>query len=94
MKEKPTPKQSKAFKLNKQIMKLRINIGKKKGIRATTFVGIISNIEGVTAEDIGIITIMDTLSFIEILNGKGQIVLNAMKRTKIKDKAMAINVVF
>lgn len=33
--------------------------------------GTISKLEGITAEDIGIITIEDHVSFVEILNGKG-----------------------
>ena len=38
--------------------------------RAVDFVGTIAKIKGVTAEDIGIITIQDNVSYVEILNGK------------------------
>ncbi len=91
MKGKPIVKKSKSDELNKQIMKLRFNGGKKKKLRATNFVGIISNIDGLTAEDIGIITIQDTLSFVEILNGKGPLVLNVMKTTKINGKLLKVS---
>ena len=51
-------------------MKLYFNGGKKKKIRAVDFVGTIAKIQGVSAEDIGIITIQDNVSYVEILNGK------------------------
>ena len=88
--KKPIPKKQKEDKLNEQIMKLRFNGGKKKKLRATNFVGIISNIDGVTAEDIGIITVLDTLTYVEILNGKGQLVLNEMKNTTVCGKLLKV----
>jgi ATP-dependent RNA helicase DeaD len=91
MKEKPAKKKLKSDALNKEIMKLRFNGGKKKKLRATNFVGVISNIEGVTAEDIGIITILDTYTYVEILNGKGPLVLKVMKDTKIGGKLLKVS---
>lgn len=87
----PLIKKMKSEQLNKDIMKLRFSAGKKKKLRATNFVGVISNIEGVTAEDIGVITIQDTLTYIEILNGKGPLVLEAMKVTKIGGKLLKVS---
>lgn len=86
----PQIKKMKSDKLNKEIMKLRFNGGKKKKLRATNFVGVISNLEGVKAEDIGIITIQDTLTYVEILNGKGPLVLEAMKNTMISGKQLKV----
>lgn len=86
--EKPQIKQMKKDRLNKDIMKLRFNGGKKRKLRATNFVWAISNIEDVNAEDIGIIDISDTLTHVEILNGKGQIVLEKMKNVKIGGKKL------
>ncbi len=86
----PKIKKMKSDQLNKNIMKLRFNGGKKKKLRATNFVGVISNLEGVKAEDIGIITIQDTLTYIEILNGKGPLVLEAMKNTMICGKQLKV----
>ncbi|UTI43222.1 DEAD/DEAH box helicase [Niallia sp. RD1] len=88
--EEPTIKKAKNEKLNKQIMKLYFNDGKKKKLRAVDFVGTIAKIEGVTAEDIGIITIMDTFSYVEILNDKGRLVLERMKKTPIKGKSLKV----
>lgn len=86
----PQIKKMKSDQLNKEIMKLRFNGGKKKKLRATNFVGVISNLDGVGAEDIGIITIQDTLTYIEILNGKGPLVLDAMKNTMICGKLLKV----
>ncbi len=86
----PQIKKMKSDQLNKDIMKLRFNGGKKKKLRATNFVGVISNLEGVKAEDIGIITIQDTLTYIEILNGKGPLVLEAMKNTMVCGKRLKV----
>ncbi len=90
MKTAPPMKKIKSDQLNKEIMKLRFNGGKKKKLRATNFVGVISNLEGVRAEDIGIITIQDTFTYIEILNGKGPLVLEAMKNTMICGKLLKV----
>ncbi len=65
MQSKPQIKKSKSEQLNKQIMKLYFNGGKKKKLRAVDFVGTIAKINGVNAEDIGIISIEDTVSYVE-----------------------------
>lgn len=90
LRETPEIKKLKSDLLNKDIMKLKFYGGKNKKLRATNFVGVISNIEGVTAEDIGIITIQDTLTYIEILNGKGPLVFDTMQETKTGGKLLKV----
>ncbi|WP_010648732.1 DEAD/DEAH box helicase [Oceanobacillus massiliensis] len=90
MQLEPIVKKSKGEQLNKQIMKLYFNGGKKKKLRAVDFVGTIAKIDGVSADDIGIITIKDTASYVEILNGKGPLVLKTMKDTKVKGKQLKV----
>ncbi len=89
--KRPTIKKARGEKLNKNIMKLYFNGGKKKKIRAVDFVGTISKLEGITAEDIGIITIEDHVSFVEILNGKGPAVLEMMRSRKVKGRRLKVN---
>jgi superfamily II DNA/RNA helicase len=84
-------KNNKTARINKDIMKLHFTGGKKKKIRAGDFVGTILKIPGVTAEDIGIITIQDHLSYVDILNGKGSLVLQAMENTTIKGKKLKVS---
>lgn len=88
---RPVIKKDKSAQLNKGIMKLYFNGGKKKKIRAVDFVGTIAKIPGMTAGDIGIITIQDNVSYVEILNGKGPIVLKAMRNTTIKGKLLKVH---
>lgn len=88
---KPELKKDKSESLNQEIMKLYFNGGKKKKLRAVDFVGTIAKIDGVSAEDIGIITIQEQCSFVEILNGKGPLVLNAMKETTVKGKLLKVH---
>lgn len=83
-------KVSKSKDVNKGIVKLYLNGGKKKKIRAIDLVGTISNIDGVKAEDIGIIDIQDMGSYVEILNGKGNKVLEALKNKTIKGKKLRV----
>ncbi len=82
---------NKTARINKDIMKLHFTGGKKKKLRAVDFVGTIAKIPGVTAEDIGIITIQDSLTYVDILNGKGSVVLQAMENTTIKGKKLKVS---
>jgi len=87
----PELKKNKNEAVNKDIMKLYFNGGKKKKLRAVDFVGTITNIPGVSAEDIGIIKIQDTVTYIDILNGKGKLVLTEMKTTTVKGKLLKVH---
>jgi superfamily II DNA/RNA helicase len=82
---------NKTARINKDIMKLHFSGGKKKKFRAVDFVGTIANIPGVTAEDIGIITVLDNLTYVDILNGKGSLVMQAMEHTTIKGKRIKVS---
>lgn len=94
--KKITTKQKKirqrSERLNDEITKVYFNGGKKKKLRALDFVGTISKIEGITSEDIGIITIQENVTYIDILNGKGQLVIQAMKDRTIKGKLLKVHV--
>jgi ATP-dependent RNA helicase DeaD len=82
---------NKTARINQDIMKLYFSGGKKKKIRAVDFVGTIAKIPGVTADDIGIITIQDHMSYVDILNGKGSLVLQAMENATIKGKKLKVS---
>ena len=84
-------KNNKTARINQDIMKLHFSGGKKKKIRAVDFVGTIAKIPGVTADDIGIITIQDTMSYVDILNGKGSLVIQAMENATIKGKKLKVS---
>ncbi|MEH7351341.1 DEAD/DEAH box helicase [Gottfriedia acidiceleris] len=82
---------NKTARINQDIMKLHFSGGKKKKIRAVDFVGTIAKIPGVTVDDIGIISIHDSMSYVDILNGKGSLVLQAMENATIKGKKLKVS---
>lgn len=82
---------NKTARINQDIMKLHFSGGKKKKIRAVDLVGTIANIPGVSAEDIGIITVQDQMSYVDILNGKGSLVLQEMENTTVKGKKLKVS---
>ncbi|NMO94249.1 DEAD/DEAH box helicase [Paenibacillus lemnae] len=84
-------KKDRSSRANQEVLKLYFNGGKKKKIRAVDFVGTIAKIDGVSADDIGIISIEENASYVDILNGKGQLVLAAMKETTVKGKLLKVH---
>ncbi|MHA7965033.1 DEAD/DEAH box helicase [Paenibacillus sp. CAU 1782] len=91
LRNQQTVKKERGSRKNQDVLKLYFNGGKKKKIRAVDFVGTIAKIDGITAEDIGIITIEDNASYVDILNGKGHLVLTTMKNTTIKGKLLKVH---
>ena len=90
LKLRPTLVKQKVADANREIMKLYINGGKKKKLRAIDFVGTITSIEGIVKEDIGIIDIQDNVTYIDILNGKGWDVIDGLKTRTIKGKKVKV----
>ncbi len=88
---RPETKESKGAQLSRDIMKLHINAGKKTKMRPVDIVGTLCNIEGMTAEDIGIINVMDVSTFVEILNNKGDMVLSKLQKTPIKGRLRSVS---
>ena len=76
--------------LSRGIMKLSVGGGKKSKIRTVDIVGSICSLEDISAEDIGIIDIRDSLTYVEILNGKGDLVLEALQTKPIKGKVRKV----
>lgn len=80
------PRVDKGANLNKSITRIHINAGKKKKIRPGDIAGTISNIAGVNQEDVGIIDVQDTYSYVDVLNGKGELVLKEIENMTLKGK--------
>ena len=55
-------------------------------MRPVDVVGTLCNIEGVDVGDIGVINILDVSTFVEILNGKGKLVLEALQTKPVKGR--------
>jgi len=86
LKSKPKRKEEKSKAINNNITKIYLNGGKKKKIRAGDVVGAICKIDGIESEDIGIIDVQDSVSYVDILNGKGKRVIEELKNITIKGK--------
>ena len=91
MKTAPEIKKMKGAQLNKQIIKLHINAGKKTKMRAVDIVGTLCGIKGMAASDIGIINVADVSTFVEILNNKGELVFQALQTTPIKGRLRKVS---
>ena len=92
MDEEPEEKGNRNAALKEQILKLQIDDGKKAKIRPVDIVGTICAIPGLEAKDIGVIQILDWTSTVEILNGKGQLVLDTLQIKPIKAKVRKVRV--
>ncbi len=91
-KEKVIMKRRKGADFQKSITKLSIGGGRKSKIRAADIVGTICNMEGITECDIGIIDIRDSLTYVEILNKKGQMVMDALQEKPLKGKVRKVRI--
>lgn len=80
----PKEKTDVTKELRKDIQKIYINAGKNKKIRAGDIVGALCSIDGIQMDDIGIIQVQDHQTYVDILNGKGKIVLKKLKTIKKK----------
>jgi ATP-dependent RNA helicase DeaD len=87
----PEIKEAKGAELNKEIMKLHINAGKKTKMRAVDIVGTLCGVKGMTKDDIGIINILDISTFVEILNNKGELVFQELQKTPIKGRLRKVS---
>lgn len=90
--EKVVLKKKKGAEFNKTITKLSISGGKKSKMRAVDIVGTICSIPDMVAEDIGVIDVRDSLTYVEILNGKGKKVLDALQEKTIKGKVRKVRI--
>lgn len=90
--EKVVLKKKKGAEFNKTITKLSISGGKKSKMRAVDIVGTICSIPDMAAEDIGVIDVRDSLTYVEILNGKGKKVLDALQEKTIKGKIRKVRI--
>ena len=89
-KEPLQKRERKGAVFNRNITKICISGGRKSKLRAGDIVGTLCSIEGISDQDIGIIDIRDSLTFVEILNGKGQQVLEILPTKTIKGKIRKI----
>lgn len=91
-KARPAARTARDAGFKKSITKLSIGGGKKSKMRASDIVGTMCSIDGIQPEDIGIIDVRDSLTYVEILNGKGRQVLDALQEKTIKGKVRKVRI--
>lgn len=91
-KEKVVLKARKGDALNRTITRLAIGGGKKSKMRAVDIVGTICSLDKVDSSDIGIIDVRDSLTYVEILHGKGKAVLEALQDKPVKGKIRKVRI--
>ncbi|MDD3241053.1 MAG: helicase-related protein, partial [Lachnospira sp.] len=91
-KERPKTKPKKGADFNRTITRLSIGGGKKSKMRAVDIVGTLCSIDGMTSDDIGIIDVRDSLVYVDILNGKGEKVLEVLQTKPVKGKVRKVRI--
>ncbi len=92
LKKKIVRKTKKNNELKKDITKLYFNVGKRKKIAAGNLVGAICALDDLDGDDIGVIQVQDTCSYVSILNGKGKTVAQRLNQTLIKGRTMRVEI--
>ncbi len=90
IKSKPKAKKDVAERLNREITKIRVNSGKRSKMRPGDILGAITSIEGISAEDIGIIDVQDTCSYVEVFGRAGDVVARKLPTINIKGKLQTV----
>ncbi|MDD3794563.1 MAG: DbpA RNA binding domain-containing protein, partial [Lachnospiraceae bacterium] len=91
-KEKVVLKKQKGEVFNETITKLSIGGGKKSKLRAGDVVGTICALPGLSQEDIGVIDVRDSITYVEIFNAKGPQVAEELQKKPIKGKLRKVKI--
>ncbi len=85
-------KEDKDEAFSSSVEKLYINAGKEKKVRTLDIIGAFCSIDGITHADIGVVEVLDKMSYVEVFHGKAQIIIKAMKNKTIKKKVVKIQI--
>lgn len=91
LKQKVT-KEAKQDKWQDTVIKLYVGAGKDKKVRANDIIGAFCSVEGVGKEDIGVINVLQKMSYVEILHAKESLLVEAFKEKTIKNKKVKVQV--
>ncbi|QSX09133.1 DEAD/DEAH box helicase [Alkalibacter rhizosphaerae] len=85
-----SPKLDKSRHIRQAVGRIRINGGKKIKIRPVDVMGAIGSIPQMAVEDIGIIDIQATCTYVEIFNGKAPMVAKELSKRTIKGRNLSV----
>jgi superfamily II DNA/RNA helicase len=89
---RPLMKVDKNKELLRGVGRIRINGGKDKKFRPVDIMGAIGSIEHIEGEDVGIIDIQHSCTYVEIFHGKAPMVAKALGTRTIKGKVRSVKV--
>ena len=76
--------------VDSDITRIRINAGRKDKLRPADVMGAITSIEEIAGDDVGIIDIQATCTYVDIHGSKGDFVYNALQEKHIKGKKRTV----
>ncbi len=74
------------------VEKLYIGAGKEKKVRTFDIVGTLCSIDNVSQDDIGVVEVLQKISYVEIFNGKASYIVEQMKEKRLKNKVVKVQI--
>ena len=72
------------------MVRLLVGMGREDGLRPGDLVGAIANESGLSGKQVGVIEILDRNSFVEVPANEGQRVIDALGKTKLRNKFVKV----
>lgn len=74
------------------MVRIVIGMGRQDGLRPADLVGAITNEAGLTGKQIGVIDIMDRSACVEVPAADGQLVVDALSNTKLRNRKVTVKI--
>jgi ATP-dependent RNA helicase DeaD len=88
--KKRAPTRPRQPRVDQDITRLYIGLGRSSGIRPADIVGAIANEAGVNPSGIGAIDIGDSFSLVEVAEGEAKSIITALRSTKLRGKKVIV----
>ena len=72
------------------MVRIFVGMGRQDGLRPSDIVGAITNESGLAGKTIGVIDILDRTSFVEVPAAQGEIVVEALRRCKLRNRKVKV----
>jgi ATP-dependent RNA helicase DeaD len=86
------PREEKPRPANRETVRLRMDLGKRDGIRPADVVGSIANESGLTGREIGPIEIRDTVTYVGVPADAAEHVIASVSRARFRGKAVNMRI--
>ena len=91
LKYSDTTKQADRDERKSNFTSVFVGIGKNRRVFPRDLVGLMTDLEGVTAADIGQVKILDNYSFVEVANSKADLVIGALNGRDFRGRKLNVN---